>query len=67
MEMKFRILVETENSTRNLTIQGVEDKDFREFKERNGRKGLQELTDYLRNFDIDIWGDTVDNPITEDM
>lgn len=64
--MKFRILVETENSTRNLTIQGVEDKDFQEFKERNGRKGLRELTDYLKNFDIDIWADIVNNPIPED-
>lgn len=61
--MKFRILVETENSTRNLTIQGVEGKDFQEFKERNGRKGLREL----RNFDIDIWADIVNNPIAEDM
>lgn len=60
---KFRILVETEN----LTIQGVEDKDFQEFKERNGRKGLRELTDYLKNFDIDIWADIVNNPIPEDM
>ena len=54
--MKFRILVETEN----LTIQGVEDK---EFKERNGRKGLQEL----KNLDIDIWADIVNNPIPEDI
>lgn len=63
--MKFRIIVETANSTRNHTIGSVEDDNFREFRESTGRKGLQKLTDYLRNFNIDIWNDIIDKPFTE--
>lgn len=61
--MKFRIIVENQISTQNFTIRDVEDDNFQKFKKQNGRKGLQELTDYLRNFDMNIWNDIVNDPI----
>lgn len=64
--MKFKILIEMPISTRNFTIESVEDGNFQEFKKQNGRKGLQKLTDYLRNFNGDIWDDIVNDPIIGD-
>ena len=65
--MKFKILIEMPISTQNFTIESVEDDNFQKFRNQKGRKGLQKLTDYLRNFDMDIWDNIVNDPIIGDL
>ena len=63
MENKFRIVIETPNSTVNYTIRNLEDDDFEAFKKEAGRRGVQRLLDYLQGLRGDIYHDIVDNPI----
>lgn len=63
MENKFKVVIETPNSTVNYTIRDLEDDDFEAFKKETGRKGLQRLLDYLQGLRTEIYSDIVTTPV----
>ena len=62
MNYKFKVIVETDNSTVNYTVRDLEDDDFQEFKKLAGAQGIEELNSFLYGLRCEICADKIKEP-----